>query len=126
MNNIYDSPKNSAQKNYPKLVSASSDIGYRVVAPKSLWNENTEQNIREMLNRRANKRMQEIAEDFDVAMYPHSQKKRGKYSESGLTPHIMRKQGMTNSHSHRRRVESEIGGSTNQRRADSILAHSGA
>ena len=73
VNNIYDSPKNSNQKsNYPKLVSASSDIGYRVVAPKSLWNENTEQNIRAMLNRRANKRMQEIAEDFDIAMYPHS------------------------------------------------------
>lgn len=48
-NNIYDSPKNSNRKHYPKLVSASSDIGYKVVAPKTLWNENTEQNIRAML-----------------------------------------------------------------------------
>ena len=126
MNNIYDSPKNSNAKPYPKLVSASSDIGYRVVAPKSLWNENTEQNIRAMLNRRANKRMQEIAEDFDVAMYPHSSKKRGKYSESGLTPNLLRKQDMANSHSHRRRVDSEMGQSANTRRKESILAHSGA
>ena len=63
VNNIYDSPKNPKDKTYPRLVSGSSDMGYRVVAPKpnSLWNENTEQNIRAMLHKRANKRMQEIA-----------------------------------------------------------------
>ena len=46
-----------------------------------------------MLHKRANKRMQEIEEDFDIAMHPNRpSKKRGKYSEAGLTPQIMRKQ----------------------------------
>lgn len=68
--------------------------------------------------------MKEISEDFDIAMHPHSvtvsKQKRGKYSEAGLTPQIIRKQerfGNSNTDNIvRRRVESEIGGSSNTQR----------
>ena len=90
--NIYDSPKNG----YPKLASATTETGHRVVPQKnSLWNENTELNLKAMLTKRANKRIQEICEDFDIVMnkeklnYPN--RKKSKYSDSGMTPNLVRR-----------------------------------
>ena len=93
MQNIYDSPKHE----YPKLVSATTELGYKVVQPKnSLWNENTELNIKAMLTKRTNKRMQQICEDFDIVMnaeqFQYQNRKKNKYNEAGITPNLMRRQ----------------------------------